>query len=523
MASLELIDRKPGPREPPEQPPTPRPTTSLLRNTAAQAGPAAFGYILSFASAPIVVTGLGLRMFGIWALTGALAQYGGLLDFGIGRSLARFVAAHEHDRRACGEYMVIGLGAMLALFVVLTLAAVGLAPLLADALGHISTAAMRVALVSSVVLLVTSLTCVVIAGYPAGLRRMVAPNVGMALGAAINFCASVGAIAAGAGLPGYAVANAVAGLVSVAVVTIVVVRAEGAIPLAVPSRTRATEFLRFGAKLQLAWAMELINYQSDKIVIALSVGPSVAGAYELANRVAAAARQLGLLPSTVLLPTLTARFVTSGVEELRRDYEVFTERIVSIAFPALVLAGALSPLLFEAWLGHIPPDAAVVLPALVIPYLATVSSDLTKVVASASGDPSQVARIAVGTAVANLAVTASLAPVFGLWGVLVGTVVALTAGALFQVSMVQRRFALPAGAYTHAVLPSLRLCVALAAPVAVLAYSGVVQGRALQAVTVVLVSAVYGSVYLALSVRADRVPHRLLDYVPGLRRFQVAC
>jgi O-antigen/teichoic acid export membrane protein len=522
VASLGLIGPKPGPHEPPDQPPAPRPAASLLRNTVAQAGPATFGYVLSFASAPIVLTGLGLRMFGIWALTGALAQYGGLLDFGIGRSLARFVAAHEHDRRACGEYMVIGLSAMVVLLAVLAVVAVAVAPVLADTLGHISTADMRVALVSSVVLLVSTLTGIVIAGYPVGLRRMVAPNIGMALGAAINFCASVGAIAAGAGLPGYAVANAVAGVVSVGVVIIVVVRAEGAIPLAVPSRTRTTEFLRFGVKLQLAWAMELINYQSDKIVIALSVGPSVAGAYELANRVAAAARQLGILPSTALLPSLTARFVASGAEELRRDYEVFTERIVSIAFPALVLAGALSPMLFEAWLGHIPPHAAVVLPALVIPYLATVSSDLTKVVASASGDPTLVARIAVATALVNLAITASLAPVFGLWGVLVGTVVALTVGALVQVAMVQRRFALPAGAYARAVLPSLRLCVALAAPVAALSYSGVIHGRALQAVTVVALSVVYALVYLALSVRADRVPHRLLDYVPGLRRFQVA-
>ena len=34
----------------------------------------------------------------------------------------------------------------------------------------------------------------VIAAYPIGHRRMVAPNVGIALGAAINFVASVGAI-----------------------------------------------------------------------------------------------------------------------------------------------------------------------------------------------------------------------------------------------------------------------------------------------------------------------------------------
>jgi hypothetical protein len=91
-----------------------------------------------------------------------------------------------------------------------------------------------------------------------------------------------------------------------------------------------------------------------------------------------------------------------------------------------------------------------------------------------------------------------------------------------QVAMVQRRFGLPTGAYARAVLPSLRLSLTLAAPVAILAYSGVVHGRALEAVTVVLVSAAYASVYLALSIRADRVPHRVFDVVPALRRFQMA-
>jgi hypothetical protein len=41
--------------------------------------------------------GSGLRQFGIWALTGALAQYVALLDLGAGASLSRFIAKHHHD------------------------------------------------------------------------------------------------------------------------------------------------------------------------------------------------------------------------------------------------------------------------------------------------------------------------------------------------------------------------------------------------------------------------------------------
>src|SRR5450755_141123 len=103
--------------------------TSLIRNTLAQLSPVLVGYCFSFVAAPIVVAGLGIRAFGIWALTGALAQYGGLLDLGVGRSLARYDAAHQHDRRACGEYLAIGFVAVLVVGVIALGFAVATAPL----------------------------------------------------------------------------------------------------------------------------------------------------------------------------------------------------------------------------------------------------------------------------------------------------------------------------------------------------------------------------------------------------------
>ncbi len=81
---------------------------SLVRNTIALSAGSFSGYLFSFLSAPIVLAGLGLRNFGIWALTGALAQYGALLDLGVGVSLTRYIAVHEDDRRVCGQYMAIG-------------------------------------------------------------------------------------------------------------------------------------------------------------------------------------------------------------------------------------------------------------------------------------------------------------------------------------------------------------------------------------------------------------------------------
>ena len=74
-----------------------RQTSSLVRNTVAQSGGRLAAYVLSFVSAPIVLHGLGLRNFGIWAVSGALAQYAGLLDLGVGFSVARYIARDPDD------------------------------------------------------------------------------------------------------------------------------------------------------------------------------------------------------------------------------------------------------------------------------------------------------------------------------------------------------------------------------------------------------------------------------------------
>jgi O-antigen/teichoic acid export membrane protein len=255
----------------------------------------------------------------------------------------------------------------------------------------------------------------------------------------------------------------------------------------------------------------LINYQTDKIVIGFSVGPSAAGAYELANRVASAARQVGIYPTVALLPTLTTDMSRFGIDHIRGRYARLTEVTSASAFPPLLLVGALAPILLGAWLSNVPPYSTAVLAALSLAYIANVSTGVGYVLGAAAGDPGIAARAAAGTAVANLAFTAALAPVFGIWGVLGGTVIALTAGAFAQVVMIHRRFSLPLSTYFAAVIPALRTCIVLAVPVAALSYSGVITGRALQACAVIALSLVFTVVYGAWAVRTGRVPE-------GIRR-----
>jgi O-antigen/teichoic acid export membrane protein len=491
---------------------------SLVRNTIAQTTGSLSAYIFSFVSAPIILAGLGLRSFGIWALTGALAQYGALLDLGVGVSLARFVAAHQEDRRVCGRYMAIGWMAVGIIALILApIAALGAAPL-AHAIHGISVGHMHIVLFSSFVLLMSSMVTGVIIAFPIGHRRMVAPNVAAAIAGAINFGASVGSIALGAKLPGYALANAGAGLASVLVVATVVVSTEGRLPLARPEWGRVREFLAFSVKQQLVRIANLVNYQTDKIVIAFSVGPAAAGAYELANRVALAVRQVGIYVTSATDIELTTLVSKLGVEGVRPRYERLTQVTATMAFPPVLLGMATAPLLLSAWLHHAPPDSVAVLVALSAAYLLAVSTGVGSGMTVATGQPGVIAKVAVSAAIANVILTASLAPLFGIWGVLSGTVVALSSGSAVQMVFVHRRFSWPVRAYFRAIAPPLGVYTLLAGPVAAVSYAHLVHGRAAEAVLFVMLATAYLTACGAWALRAGRLPATLAQRLRLVRR-----
>ncbi len=489
---------------------------SLVRNTVARSAGSLTGYILSFVSAPIILEKLGLRMFGIWALTGALAQYAGLLDLGVGISLERYIAAHAEDRRACGQFIAIGWLSVVAIAVVLCpIAVLGAAPL-SRALGGISVRDMHVVLYSSLVLLSCSMLTAVVASFPTGRRRMVVPNIGYTIGAVINFSASVGSLALGARLPGYALANAGAGVLTLCVVVALVIHAEGPLPLARPRVRRVREFLSFSIRTQLVRIGDLVNYQTDKVVIAFAVGPAAAGAYEIANRVAIATREMGIFVTSAVSVELTAVMARSGLNAVRARYGRLTEVAAALSFPPVLLAMATAPLLMNAWLSHSPPYAIPVLVALAGAYLAAVSTGVSYAVAVAAGEPGIVAKASVAASLANIVLTVALAPLFGIWGVLAGTVIALTCGAIGQVVLVHRRFSLPAASYLHAVGPALTTYVLLAVPIAAISYGHFVHSRVAEAVLFVLLGLAYLGACGAWVVKAGRLPAAVLSRLPKI-------
>jgi O-antigen/teichoic acid export membrane protein len=443
-------------------------TDRLFRNTLMQSAPVFTTFVFSFILAPIMLSRLGLAQFGVWAVTGALAQYARLLDFGITGSAARFVALFdaEGNRRAIEETTAIGLLAAAAVSLVMLVAAVVLTPVVVDAIGTLDTGEMRLVLVCSVGITASNLFGAVLAAVPIGLRRMGPPNLAGTIGNVVNFLASLVALLASQSLGTYAIANLAAAAFALLLVAISVVWVWPRPYVRRPHLGRARELVSFGIKSQLVTLANLVNVQTDKIIIATILGARTAGAYEIGNRVVQGVLSLGMLSLSALIPTATADLVKRGRTVIVEYLIRYTTRSLAIALPMFGAVCVSIPYLLVAWLNEIPPESVQIIILLSFSFAVSLVTGVAMTLVVSDGNPGLVAQTATLVVVLNLGGTLIAAPIFGLWGVLIGTVMAeILASAVFLVRF-HRRYELRMAPFWAAVGRPAAVSVLLAVPFA---------------------------------------------------------
>lgn len=453
----------------------PRKQRSLFRNTAAQSAPTVTVFALGILLAPLMLNRLGLAQFGVWAVTGALAQYARLLDFGVTRSLARFVALYDaqDDRRGIEESLGVGVLAVFALAAVTLPAAALAAPALSDGLGVLDPGEMRIVLLSSVGILLTNLLSDVINAVPVGLRQMGPPNVAATAGNVFNFVASVITLLLSTSLPLYAAVNFGATVVSLAFCLVALAYVWSAPFLSRPNRGRAREIVSFGLKSQMVTAAELVNVQTDKLIIAAMLGARTAGAYEIANRVVQGVLGFGTMTLSAMIPTATAEIVERGRTVIEEFYSRYTRRSLAIALPLFGVLCVSCPFLLVAWLGERPPETDQIVVLLSLAFSVSLTTGVAMTLVMSDGHPGLVAQTAILVVVLNVTSTLAVAPIFGLWGVLVATVAAeITASAVFMVRF-HRRYGFGWRDFAGAVGPPAALTVLTAVPFALVYIAGV--------------------------------------------------
>ncbi len=484
----------------------------LFKNTLAQSSSLFVGYIFSFLLAPIMIARLGLDAFGVWAVTGAFATYAGLLDLGIGRSLARFIAVFDADGddRRIRECVGLGLLAVTFVGVLALLVAAALAPVLSDKLGVFDTEEMRIIALSSAAIWTFNGFDSALGAVGLGKRRMIPPNVAVTAALTINFCFSIAALAISSSLVVYSVANAAAALVGI-VPTYFAMRYVWHSPfVALPSRTLVKEVLSFSIKNQIGWIADLVNFQTDKVIIAMVVDIRAAAVYEVASRVVISVRGAALMTLSAMVPTSAAAIVSEGKAVIHGLFSRFLVRSCALAFPLFMVVAVSSPFLLIAWLGEAPGDAELLVTVLTIGYLINLTTGAGSTIAMGAGLPGMVSANSALVAGLNLVLTLALSQVFGLWGIVAGTVISVVFGAiLFNVRFLKRFELRWRDFYEGVALPGL-LAIGLAIlPAIFTLLVGTPDGRPAAIVGLAAIVLAYGLPYWVIATRKDLLPEKL--------------
>jgi O-antigen/teichoic acid export membrane protein len=490
----------------------PQRATTLFTNTLAQSGTVLLAYLLSFILAPILIARLGLSAFGVWAVTGAFALYAGLLDFGVVRSLSRFIALYDArgDQQSIRECVGLGLIAATVVGALTAVAAAVGAPLVSDELGILDTGEMRVVLLAAVAIWTFNTYGHVLGAVGNGLRRMLPPNVAGMIGAAINFAFSIAALVASSDLVVYALANAAASVVALGPAMAALAYLWKPPYAALPSRSIVRELLSFSVKNQLGVLADLVNFQTDKVVIALLVNVRAAAAFEIAARAVIAAQSVAMLATSAMLPTLTVAVARQGREVVSRLYRTYTLRSCSLAFPIFALTAVAAPFLLVAWVGAIPAEGHLVVSYLALAYVVHITTGVASTITIGAGLPGIVSANSILIALVNVALTVPLARLFGFWGVVTGTFLALSIGSLVFIGRFHRLFSLKGREYTHAVVPPGALAFGLAIPFAVLdIVIGAPESRPWSAAALLAVAGTYGFAYWIAASRLRFLPGKL--------------
>lgn len=415
---------------------------SLAANTWANVSAKTAGILIALVLSPFIVSQVGLRIFGFWAIVSSLSQYASLLDFGIGTALTRYVAALDALEDDEGLARKVASGVVTSvLFGAILITSSCLASLFLPvgatrswpdgwewAIGGVG----------------VNLACVSVASafhaLPRGLSRWDLYNASVITSQLTVGLSSVALLLGGLGLAGLGVSAALGGLALVASARVCAGRVwSGPWTVRSAQPKDVVELVRYGTNLQASTLTTVVNAQADKPMI-LAFGGSLkfVAYYDLASRVAF---QLRALPVAVLGP-LTVRAAAGtaghGVAAIRAFYARALRIISRLGVgPLLVTYGACYPLTF-AWLGAGYGSTAAILAILGAGYGTNLITGAGTAVADGCGRPDLVRNFCFVCLGTNLGLSLLLGVLIGPWGIIAATGISLAVCSLWLLRSIDR-------------------------------------------------------------------------------------
>ena len=399
----------------------------VLRSTATNYGAKLISLGTWFLLTPFILHHLGPSQYGLWVLVGSAVAYGTLLNLGISGAVIKYVAEY----RARGENLQAHrlVATALCLYTGLGLVAGGLglaiAPVFPDLFNippqdH-ATATRLVSLMG--VGIGISIPCATTTGGSVGLQRFDLSNLISVIGTILSAAATVTVLLLGGG---------VLGMVAVSIAITLLMQAP-----TVWLIYRIAPELRFGWRgatpslvntvISFSWPFFVMDVadrmqtKTDEIVIGAFLPISAVTPYAIARKLSEVAHILTDQFLRVLVPLASELHAENNQVRLRSMYITGTRLALAIFLPVGCTLIVLARPILTVWVGSDYADYAHLVIILTMASLIDTSQWPAGSILQGMGRHRPLAFIAVGTGMANLALSIALVGNLGLTGVALGT------------------------------------------------------------------------------------------------------
>jgi O-antigen/teichoic acid export membrane protein len=395
---------------------------------------------------PYILYKLGVEVFAVWSLVFVVANYLGLLDFGIRTAFAKYIA--EYHTKGDVESIIAVINCGLIFYLVLSLLIVGLALLFR---GHIVSllkipssirSESMLAILGMVLVFSLNNTFSIFEAVLVGLQRMDVQNKILVFASFFNVAGTFFFLEKGFGLTGLVINY---GIVTFLIVLLNLYFSYRLLPYIRIgfSRVKRNIFRRllgYGVKMQICNFALMVHTQADKIILSHFLGLGFVTFYELGQKAANAVRSLPILLLTALVPAVSELDAGNDHQKLRQLYQRGSKYISLAVFPLIFLSVIVAQELFRLWVGEGFGLAVLTFQILAIGYGINVLTGMGTSMVRGMGKPEYETRYAVLTLVMQLALSIILVQVVGYRGVLISLLATAVTAALYFLLTFHRMF-----------------------------------------------------------------------------------
>jgi O-antigen/teichoic acid export membrane protein len=386
---------------------------------------------------PYILHKLEVQVFAVWSLVFVVANYLGVLDFGIRTSFAKYIAEYhtKKDQDSINGVINCGIIFYLAFSLFVTALAVWLRGSIISLLQIPSSMHEESTFAILGMVLIFSMNNIfsIFEAVLVGLQRMDVQNKIMMFASPFNIAGTFYFLEKGFGIRGLVLNY---GIVSLIIIALNVYFSYRLLPFLRIGLSRVDKkifrrLFNYGIKMQICNFAAIIYTQTDKVILSHFLGLSFVTFYELGQKAANAIRTLPMLMISALVPAVSELEASNDKEKLKQLYARGSKYISLTVFPLIFLSVLVASDLINLWVGDKFGLAILTFQVLMIGYGINVLTGMGTSMVRGIGKPEYETRYAVLTLVLQLVLSLTLVQVFGYRGILVSVLVTSIAAALY--------------------------------------------------------------------------------------------